>query len=145
MKDEGQIFTLDMLFAIVILSSLLIVSSQAMGIGSRKSRDYINRYSLERSTNDIADVLVKTPGTPKNWEENPENLVSLGFAKIGENSGVIKNFLDSRKISKFASLISESNWNKNGEFEKTIKDFFGTGLDVLFLGDFVLKKGTVKS
>lgn len=42
-------------------------------------------YSLQRITLDAADVLIKTPGEPYNWENDTTTLETLGLASIVEN------------------------------------------------------------
>ncbi len=79
---NGQVFTLDIMLAIVIIVIILGMSANAMDIASYKTSGYISRFSLERVTNDAADALIKTSGSPQNWEIRINNLTTPGLASI---------------------------------------------------------------
>lgn len=68
-KDNGgQVFSLDVMMALIIITVILGVSANAMDMVSYKAQDYSLRFSLERATTDAADVLIKSPGSPDKWE-----------------------------------------------------------------------------
>ena len=55
-----------------------------------KILEYSSEQSLQRIAGDTADVLIKTPGNPENWEEdNPFTLVTPGLAEIDYRTKMI--------------------------------------------------------
>ena len=69
-KDKkAQIFSLDVLLALIIITVILGISADAMDMVSYKAQDYSSRLSLERITADAADTLIKSSGSPDKWEE----------------------------------------------------------------------------
>lgn len=118
MKNKGQVFTTDMIFALILVAALLSISTQVYGIASEGVRSHSTRYSLERMTNDVADVLVKTAGDPIDWKINP-NLETLGLAKVGRENKAIPNYLDEDKIVRLATALQEE------PVDNSIKEFFG--------------------
>ena len=66
---RGQVFSLDVLLALIIITVVLGISADAMDMVSYKAQDYSSRISLERITTDAADTLIKSSGSPDNWEE----------------------------------------------------------------------------
>ncbi len=128
MKNEGQVFTTDMIFAIILVATVLSISSQAYDIASGQMQSYSTRYSLERTINDTTDILVKTSGDPINWETgHPTDLKTLGLATLNPNNRPIANHLDSDKLTQLATEISEDNWKPTEEnSDQAIMDFFGT-------------------
>ena len=126
MNERGQIFTLDMFFALTL--TVLVVSYSGLALEqARKQTDaYASRYSLERTANDAADALVKTLGWPSNWEENTETLETLGFAE--ENDGkAVQSVLGMAKFGQLRRLVNYDNWDApvNANAAKAIKEFFG--------------------
>ncbi|GEM_PF-2480180 len=137
MRERGQIFTTDMAFAVMLLGVVLFISAGVYGDAMEMTRSYVSRHSLERRADDIADALVKTPGTPANWEENLYELETPGFAKIDERDGLVLNYIDFRKVGRLSSALRENNWNlESNEIDKSIEETFG---DNKF--EIVLKRG----
>ncbi len=127
MKNKGQVFTTDMIFALILVATLVSVSTQAYGIASGEIRSYSTRHSLERRANDIADVLVKTAGDPFDWEDNLDNLETVGFAKTsGEDNTPVSNYIDIAKVQRLSAAIYGDNWCPEKEpGDESIKEFFG--------------------
>lgn len=126
MNERGQIFTLDMFFALTLTLLVVSYSGLALEQARRQTEEYSLRYSLERTANDAADVLVKTLGWPSNWEENTETLETLGFAE--ENDGkAVQNMLGMGKFGQLRRLANYDNWDApvNANAVKAIKEFFG--------------------
>jgi hypothetical protein len=126
MNQRGQVFTLDMLFALILVTLIIGCSGQAFELASERAGSYSTRYSLERVTNDAADVLIKTLGEPGNWWENAETLEVLGFAE--ENGGnPVQNTVDIKRFGQFMSLTYSDNWVDPGNAGAVdaIKKFFG--------------------
>ncbi len=127
MNERGQIFTLDMFFALTLTVLVVSYSGLALEQARRQTEEYALRYSLERTANDAADVLVKTLGRPSNWEESIETLETLGFAEEKDGKA-IQNMLEIRKFGRFRLLTNYGNWDDpvNINAVKAIKEFFGS-------------------
>ncbi|KXB05698.1 hypothetical protein AKJ50_00235 [candidate division MSBL1 archaeon SCGC-AAA382A13] len=126
MKEIGQVFTTDMVFAFLLVAAFISISSQAYGIASGQIRGHSSRQALERQANDIANALIKTAGRPRNWENNLGELETLGFTKIDESNNPILNYIDFRKVGRLATTIHENNWDpKNKASNKSIIESFG--------------------
>ncbi|WP_414469882.1 hypothetical protein [Methanobacterium sp. ACI-7] len=99
--DEcGQAFSLDIILALVLITVILGVSADAIDIASHKSSDYSARFSLERVTTDAADMLIKTSGSPDNWEIYSDISATPGLADISPETKIaIPNTLSMKKIN----------------------------------------------
>lgn len=104
---KAQLFTLDLLLALIPLTIALGMSANAISGVSIQIEDYISLYSKQRIVSDAADVLVKTPGEPNDWSIS--NMETLGFAThLGEwgcgtglSNSTLVNVLDVTKLSNF--------------------------------------------
>ena len=103
-KDDnyGQVFSLDVMIALIIVTVILGVSADAMDMASYKTQDYSLRFSLERTTTDAADILVKSPGSPDNWENCSDDVIP----------GLAENKEVPNKLSFFKILKLKSNYNQ---------------------------------
>ncbi|MEE8401230.1 MAG: FG-GAP-like repeat-containing protein [Candidatus Hydrothermarchaeaceae archaeon] len=122
---KAQLFTLDLLLALIPLTIALGMSASAISGVSIQIEDYLSLFSKQRVASDVADVLVKTPGEPKDWSIS--NMETLGFAThLGEwgcgtglSNSTLANILDITKISNFQqnptnSVISSTLQNLSG-------------------------------
>ncbi len=102
MKERGQIFTIDMFFALTLMVLVVSYSGLALEQARRQAEEYSLRYSLERTANDAADVLVKTQGIQENWHKTVPIVetpgLSLGpinhisFGKLGGLACILDNW-----------------------------------------------------
>ena len=102
MDRRGQVFTIDAMFALVLLTVIIGMSANAMDIAGNKIYDYSTGTFLDRIANDAADILINTPGSPENWEEIKYGMsITPGLAKyeIGKKR-VVSNTLSMRKIAR---------------------------------------------
>ena len=100
MDNSGQIFTIDTLLALLLITLLIGVSANTMGIVGDKILEYSSEQSIQRIASDTADVLIKTPGTPENWENyNYFTNITPGLADIGNGTNKFGNILSMRKIT----------------------------------------------
>lgn len=108
-KDNaGQIFSLDVMMALIMITVILGVSANAMDMVSYKAQDYSLRFSLERATTDAADILIKSPGSPDKWENYEFNAdIVPGLAKKG-----VPNTLSLTKILKFKNNYNQLIYGK---------------------------------
>ncbi len=88
------------MFALFLITLLIGLSANAMDNAGYKILEYSSEQSLQRIAGDTADVLIKTPGSPENWEEgNPSTLATPGLAEIDYRTKmIVGNTLSMRKI-----------------------------------------------
>jgi len=126
MNQRGQVFTLDMLFALILVTLIIGASGQALEQITGRSEGYSMRFSLERTANDAADVLVKTVGRPYNWEDNIGILETLGLTEIDEFTGeALQNNLNVGKLGQLKILCKSTNWDPSKPEVKAAMEFFG--------------------
>lgn len=103
---KAQLFTLDLLLALVPLTIALGMSANAMSGVAIQVQDYADTYSDRRIANDAMDALVKTAGVPVDWESNVSSIQMVGVAAWDrDNNEVISNYVDAWKLY----LLSNSN------------------------------------
>ncbi|MDD3984807.1 MAG: hypothetical protein PHY59_02715 [Methanobacterium sp.] len=82
MDGRGQVFTIDVMLALILLTVIIGISADAMNIAGNKLYDYSTETSLNRIANNIADILINTPGIPENWEDiKYSTYITPGLAK----------------------------------------------------------------
>lgn len=124
MNERGQVFTLDMFFALTLTLLVVSYSGLALEQARRQAEGYALRYSLERAVNDAADVLVKTLGRPYGWENDITTLETPGLAE--ENNGEpVQNTIDIRKLSWIRELSRAENWDPTKSEVQAIMALFG--------------------
>jgi len=91
MDQKGFIFSLDVFVSLVIIIIILGISADAMDIAGNKIDDFCSEQSYQRITGDACDILIKTSGSPENWEQkNSFTAVSPGLADTKNFSGTYK-------------------------------------------------------
>jgi len=126
MNSRGQVFTLDMLFALILVTLIIGFSGQALEQMTGRAEGYSARFSLERTANDAADVLVKTVGIPYNWEENVGTLETLGLTEMDVFTGKpLQNNLKVGKLAELKILCQSTNWNPSKPEVNAAMEFFG--------------------
>ncbi len=93
---RAMVFSIDLMLALILITVMLGVSADAMDIAGSKMEDYAYGNSLERISQASADMLVKTPGSPENWEE------------LSDLSGVTPGLadMDSTNMKTHSNIIS---------------------------------------
>lgn len=101
--DKGQIFTIDALFALIIITIVIGMSANALDIVGFKISDYSAGKSLDRVATDAADIMINTPGDP-GWEKsNNTQFVTPGLAQENNGSKNTAKILSYAKINKLKS------------------------------------------
>jgi hypothetical protein len=100
MNNDGQVFTIDAMLALILITLVVGLSANAMNIAANKLHNYAFEQSQQRIVENAADVLIKTSGSPKNWEERTEfSGLTPGLAKSGyKTEGIGGNTLSMKKI-----------------------------------------------
>jgi hypothetical protein len=113
-----------MFFALTLTVLVVSYSGLALEQARRQAESYALRYSLERTANDAADVLVKTAGRPHGWEKDVTILEVPGLAE--ENDGrPVQNTLDVRKLGWLRELCRSENWDTSKSEIQAIMALFG--------------------
>ena len=101
MDHSGQVFTIDAMFALLLITVIIGLSANSMDIAGNKACDYSTEQSMDRIAGDTADMLIKTPGSPENWEELKSfKSITPGLAKLENGTKTTsRNILDMNKIS----------------------------------------------
>lgn len=107
-NKQGQVFSLDVMFALIIITVILGLSANALDTVGFKITDYSSSKSLDRITVETADILVNTPGSPENWEEKNLSAASVtpGLAEKNSEKGNTK-ILSIKKIYKLQNKYQE--------------------------------------
>lgn len=92
---------MDLMLALIIITVLLGLSADAMDIAGWKIQDSSYANFLERITIGAADMLIKNPGSPENWEESGDFCgVTPGLAEVDPVTMKVRpNILSVRKIN----------------------------------------------
>lgn len=118
--SKGFIFSTDLLLSLIIITVIIGISADVIDYSNGNMGDQNSREFLERCTLEAVDILIKTPGSPDNWEEFPNCAgVSPGLALNYNNTtnSQISNVLSWEKINKLApnydKLIEDKIFPKN--------------------------------
>ncbi|MGL6298534.1 MAG: hypothetical protein ACRC1M_05135 [Methanobacteriaceae archaeon] len=69
LKDgRGSIFSLDLLFSMIVLVIIIATVSYSLNILIESNNNNYEDSNLEKIAQDTVNNLIKTPGTPDNWE-----------------------------------------------------------------------------
>jgi hypothetical protein len=69
MDQKGFIFSLDVFFSLLIIILILGISADVMDIAGNRMDDFCSEQSYQRITDDACNILIKTSGSPENWDE----------------------------------------------------------------------------
>lgn len=87
MDQEGLIFSNDLLLSLVVITIILGLGAEMMDIYSARIEERVSRNSLEKLTNEAADILIKSQGSPPDWVKlSPEYIKYPGLLKGELNS-----------------------------------------------------------
>ena len=99
LDNTGQLFTIDSLLALLLITVLIGVSANTMGIVGNEILEYSSEQSIQRIATDTADILIKTPGAPDNWEKYIYfKNITPGLADIENGTNKFGNRLSMDKI-----------------------------------------------
>ncbi len=124
MNESGQVFTLDMFFALTLAALIIGYSGLAMEQVRRQTDDYMLRYSLEQTANEAADVLVKTLGRPSNWWVDISSLETLGMVIEDIYGNPIPNALSMAKFENLRMFCMSSTWGGNPSAARVVMSLF---------------------
>lgn len=78
--SKGQIITSDLILAVTLLTILVIYLGGAIDRSIEKFSESIQLHDLELNAVRISDMLVRTSGSPDNWEDNPNSAIAIGLS-----------------------------------------------------------------
>lgn len=102
----GQVFSIDLLFALVLIAIVMGMSANAIDMAGNKITDYSAGESLDRISTDAADIMINTPG-PEKWEDGNNSLVTPGLAVESNLTINSSKILSLKKINKLKSNYDE--------------------------------------
>ncbi|MGZ7049002.1 MAG: hypothetical protein ACXVHO_03240, partial [Methanobacterium sp.] len=99
-KDsDGQIFSIDLLLALIPIALLLGMAASDMDNMFYLVQGTVFQSSTERVATDTVNTLVETSGSPYNWETNG-SLSVVGLAKYDTNKNMsVENYLSPYKLN----------------------------------------------
>lgn len=120
--SKGFIFSTDLLLSLIIVTVIIGISADAIDYSNENMGDHNSRAVLERCSLEATDILIKTPGSPDNWEtiSNCEG-ISPGLA-LNYNNSTTDNTAKVLSWEKIKNLTK--NYDKlveNKIFPKNIK------------------------
>ena len=82
-QNRGQIFSTDLLIALVVFILILGMFTTVRTFSKNRLEENMMGQELETICYTAADTLVKTPGHPVNWEDDPNSpaTTSIGLVK----------------------------------------------------------------
>lgn len=100
--EWGQIFSMDLMLALVVITVFLGVSADALDMVSSRMDETSYVHSLEKVTTENANILLNTPGSPENWEEGhqPLFMIKPGLAQVDPTTGTVNKTLNLNKVLK---------------------------------------------
>lgn len=114
-KDRNaQVFSIDMMLGLIIVTVILGISADSMNLASNKIQEHAYSSSMGRLVDDAADVLIETPGMPVNWEESVSNVdITPGLAKYNTITRKGEpNILSVKKIAQLQKRYDELVYGK---------------------------------
>ncbi|MCS4540726.1 MAG: hypothetical protein HY929_00150, partial [Euryarchaeota archaeon] len=99
-NSKGQIITLDLLLALIPITLAIGYSALAIDEMGYRMGLFASEFSLDRRASDAADILIKTPGVPPDWDRTG-NLQVIGLARYNLTTNeTYDHYLDVLKIAK---------------------------------------------
>jgi len=94
---RAQISSIDLVLALIVFSLLFVffVSSWSSTVSSAKNAMKKNR--MEYAALSATDLMLKSPGKPANWEQNPASVQMVGLAST-------PNVLSQAKLGNFTAM-----------------------------------------
>lgn len=132
---KAQLASVDLFIAIVVFLILVTATIYTWNLYNIRFNENLEYEKMELAAFQITDLLVKSPGHPTGWEENPLNVGVIGLAQDDR-------VLSQDKITAFVNLDYNTTRErlkiKNYDYKFRVKDLSDnilqeSGLD--FTGD----------
>lgn len=103
-KDLAQVFSSETLLAYMIFSLAIVIVFFLWTTTITEIKNSERFYAMEEAAIDLGEKLVKTPGTPTNWQnETEEKILSIGLTFANE-----PRILQKEKILSFIKIMNTS-------------------------------------
>ena len=131
MPSRAQLFTLDLLLALIPLTIVLGISANAMGGVVTQIQEYAVGYSMQRAASDAADALAKTSGVPINWSStNPPTVPGIAYYDPAKND-TVPMLLDESKVAVLnVTHVNQLLNNRYPYFNLTVRGLENTTLNI---------------
>src|SRR3989338_3341372 len=90
LNKKGQIFSIDLVVSVVVFIIIFIFLISLWNLYSDRLQENVSSEEMYLVSFQISDILLRTPGTPNNWEAS-SNAVTIGLE-------LSPGFLDQNKI-----------------------------------------------
>lgn len=137
----GQILSIDLMLAMILVTILLGVSADAMDLISSRMDENTYTNTLERITTENVNILLNTPGVPENWEEGHQAMLAVkpGLADVNLQTGsTLNKTLSMKKLLKLKDNYQELMGGKIvplGVNSTIILHPLNNSLETIFIGD----------
>ena len=119
--SRGQLFSLDLLFALIPLVLVLGMVASDMDNITYLVQDTVYRSSTDRVASDTLGTLLETSGQPNNWEQNNNSTSRIvGLAKCDANGNPIEGTISPAKLGAMSESDVQNIIGNNYGFYFTI-------------------------
>lgn len=122
---KGQVWVTDFIISVVIFFGIIVILIFAWNNTINQNQEQIDFNIIENTALSVSDSLVRTPGIPKDWNE--DTLISLGLA-------ISENILNKTKVQKMLNIpdskIKSSLGISGLEFYMELKYLNGTIIEL---------------
>ena len=119
--SRGQLFSLDLLFALIPLVLVLGMVASDMDNIMYLVQDTVYRGSTDRVASDTLNTLLETSGQPNNWEQNNNSTSRIvGLAKCDANGNPVEGTISPAKLGALRELDVQNIVGNNYGFYLTI-------------------------
>jgi hypothetical protein len=99
-RYKGQLSSADALIANVIFALILVFLVVFWYVAMGNIGNVTAKNSFEKSAVTITDIMLKSPGTPQDWENDPSSVETIGLAADAGDH----NVLSRKKIENFTTM-----------------------------------------
>ncbi len=135
---RAQLFTVDLLIALIPLTIALGVSAAAFSGLAGQVQDYAYYYDAKRTVTDVLDVLMKSPGVPPDWNtSNPPEIPGLVVQGSRGYNNLSYEKLQALNVSMLTPLlpypyINLSVYTTTGELVREVSQGSRSGVSEVF-------------
>ncbi|WP_295722592.1 hypothetical protein [uncultured Methanobrevibacter sp.] len=134
--NKAMIYSIDILITILILTVIIGIIFNMISVSKDKITDNIDLNKQETLSREVLDNLIKTEGTPPNWDKiNYQNSFTPGLNSNEENNMQILSFSKIRALSQNYDILINNNI-LNGELKSQLNIIpLNNNLESITMGD----------
>jgi len=135
---KGMAVSMDFILSVLLAGMLLILFITEYNLYIHRLDDRINYQRYEFMSTAITQSLIMDSGSPKNWENNSENVENIGLA-------ITPRILSPDKVETFSEMDYEVTKEKLriSGMDYTFRIYYPNGSIIAEQGEAVLKKSIV--